>query len=201
MRVGTDLAVYRFTPNTSAPVAHPHPNRSNSPTSEIAPHRIQNHWGEQFQRTPMYEQPRGQVAYSQSISERLEHDLQTKLDKRLGIDECETCSNRRYQDDSDDSGVSFQTPQHIPPEHSFTMVNAHEQEHVHQEKAKADSDDQLEVISQSVTIHMDVCPECGRIYTAGGETVTRTRRTPHTEATSYDDAPAQAIGEQLDRLA
>ncbi len=200
MRIGADLGAYRLTPYPSTPDTQPHTNHPTSPSYEIASPQIQNAGGEQFQQTPISEQRIGPVAYNQAITERLEHDLQSKLAKRLGIVECETCSNRRYQDDSNDSGVSFQTPQHIPPQHSFAMVYAHEQEHVHRERTKADADDQLEVISQSVSIHMDVCPECGRIYTAGGETITRTRRTPHTEADSYADTPAQAIGQHLDRL-
>jgi len=32
-----------------------------------------------------------------------------------------------------------------------------------------------EVVSQSVTLHNGVCPECGKVYVAGGETRTTTR--------------------------
>ena len=43
--------------------------------------------------------------------------------------ECETCSNRKYQDGSDEM-VSFKSAAHISPEASATKVRAHEQEHV-----------------------------------------------------------------------
>ena len=43
--------------------------------------------------------------------------------------ECLTCDSRRYVDQSDDSGVSFQTPTHVSPEDSFAAVRAHEMEH------------------------------------------------------------------------
>ncbi|MDP4125178.1 MAG: hypothetical protein Q8917_19135, partial [Bacillota bacterium] len=31
------------------------------------------------------------------------------------------------------------------------------------------------VVSQSVTLHTGVCPECGRVYVSGGETRTVTK--------------------------
>ena len=43
--------------------------------------------------------------------------------------ECETCSNRKYQDGSDEM-VSFKSAAHISPEASASRVRAHEQEHV-----------------------------------------------------------------------
>jgi len=105
--------------------------------------------------------------------------------KELDILPCETCDSRRYQDDSDDSGVSFQTPQHIAPEASGQMVMAHEQEHVAREGAAAEAEDR-EVVSQSVTLHSDVCAECGKVYVAGGETRTTTRaKVPNQQADAY----------------
>lgn len=94
--------------------------------------------------------------------------------KRLGAIRCATCESRRYQDGSDDSGVSFQTPQHIAPQASIGRVRAHESEHVRREDAKADREDRR-VISQTVSIKMATCPECGRSYAAGGITKTVTK--------------------------
>ena len=87
--------------------------------------------------------------------------------------ECETCESRKYQDGSDDMGVSFQTPTNIKPEQAASAVRGHEQEHVVREQAKAEREDR-KVISQSVTMHTAVCPECGRVYVSGGTTRTTT---------------------------
>ncbi len=86
---------------------------------------------------------------------------------------CETCEKRKYQDGSDDMGVSFQTPTHIAPENAAARVRGHEQEHVVREQAKAEREGR-EVISQSVTLKTSVCPECGKVYVSGGNTRTTT---------------------------
>lgn len=86
---------------------------------------------------------------------------------------CETCEKRKYQDGSDDMGVSFQTPTHIAPENAAARVRGHEREHVVREQAKAEREDR-EVVSQSVTLHTSVCPECGKAYVSGGDTRTTT---------------------------
>ena len=88
--------------------------------------------------------------------------------------ECQTCRERKYQDGSDDPGVSFQTPTNIAPELAASAVRGHEQEHVTREQAKAQREGR-EVISQSVTYHTAICPECGRVYVSGGTTRTSTR--------------------------
>ncbi len=87
--------------------------------------------------------------------------------------ECQTCKERKYQDGSNDPGVSFKTPTHIGPEQSASAVLGHEMEHVVRERAKAQSEGRR-VISQSVTMQTGICPECGRVYTAGGVTRTTT---------------------------
>ena len=91
--------------------------------------------------------------------------------KQMGKVECQTCKDRTYQDGSNDPGVSFKAPGHIDPGSSAAVVRSHEQEHVVNEQAKARSEGKR-VISQSVSIFMSVCPECGRAYASGG--VTRT---------------------------
>lgn len=94
--------------------------------------------------------------------------------KKIGAIECLTCKNRKYVDGSDDAGVSFKTPTHVSPESSGAAVISHEQEHVSREGAKAQAEGR-KVVSQSVRIFMDVCPECGRVYTSGGKTTTTTK--------------------------
>ena len=88
--------------------------------------------------------------------------------------ECQTCEQRKYQDGSDDMGVSFQTPTNVKPEQAAAAVRGHEMEHVVREQAKADREDR-EVVSQTVTMHTEICPECGKSYVSGGTTETVTR--------------------------
>lgn len=90
---------------------------------------------------------------------------------------CETCEKRKYQDGSDDAGVSFKTPTRLSPDQAASAVRGHEQEHVVREQAKAEREDR-EVVSQKVTLHTDICPECGRVYVSGGVTETVTASKP-----------------------
>ena len=88
--------------------------------------------------------------------------------------ECQTCKERKYQDGSDDPGVSFKTPTNIAPELAGAAVRGHENEHVVREQAKARQENR-KVVSQSVTYHTAICPECGKVYVSGGTTRTVTR--------------------------
>lgn len=88
--------------------------------------------------------------------------------------ECQTCKERKYQDGSDDPGVSFKTPTHIGPDQAASAVRGHENEHVVREQAKARQEDR-KVVSQSVTYHTAICPECGKVYVSGGTTRTVTK--------------------------
>lgn len=88
--------------------------------------------------------------------------------------ECQTCKERKYQDGSDDPGVSFKTPTNIAPEQVASAVRGHENEHVVREQAKARQEDR-KVVSQSVTYHTAICPECGKAYVSGGTTRTVTK--------------------------
>lgn len=95
--------------------------------------------------------------------------------KRLNnTKECQTCENRKYQDGSNDAGVSFKTATKIDPSQVAAAVRGHEQEHVSREQSKAQREDR-QVISQSVTYHSAICPECGKSYISGGTTRTTTR--------------------------
>lgn len=85
--------------------------------------------------------------------------------------ECKTCNERKYQDVSNDPGVSFKAPTLIAPGSAAATVAAHEQEHVMRELAKAQQENR-EIITQSIQIFTAICPECGRTYVAGGKTTT-----------------------------
>lgn len=103
--------------------------------------------------------------------------------------ECQTCKKRKYQDGSNDPGVSFKTPTNVAPEQAAAAVRGHEQEHVVREQAKAQREDR-EVVSQSVTYHTAICPECGKVYVSGGTTRTSTRAVqeqPVLESTSQEE--------------
>ena len=101
--------------------------------------------------------------------------------------ECQTCKNRKYQDGSDDPGVSFKTATNVAPEQAAAAVRGHEQEHVVREQAKAQREDRR-VVSQSVTIHTAICPECGDVYVSGGTTRTSTKANPTEEQPQQQDS-------------
>ena len=102
--------------------------------------------------------------------------------------ECQTCKNRKYQDGSDDPGVSFKTATNVAPEQAASAVRGHEQEHVVREQAKAQREDR-KVVNQSVTIHTAICPECGDVYVSGGTTRTTTKANPVEEPKQAENEP------------
>jgi len=116
-----------------------------------------------------------------------------------GPEECQTCSNRKYQDVSNDATVSFQSPTRLSPGAAETMVRAHEQQHVNHEQVRAQESDR-EVVSQNVTIHYAICPECGSPYVSGGTTttVTKAQAQPGAQTSS---APSTAAGGAVDLMA
>ena len=99
--------------------------------------------------------------------------------------ECQTCQERTYQDGSDDSSVSYQSPTHSDADYAPAAVRGHELEHVAHEQAKAQKEDR-KVVSQTVTLHTDICPECGRVYVSGGTTRTVTKAN-NTEAPAQEE--------------
>ncbi len=103
----------------------------------------------------------------------------------LEAGQCETCESRKYQDGSDDMGVSFQTPTNIKPEQAASAVRGHEMEHVYREQAKADREGR-KVVSQNVTMHTEICPECGKSYVSGGTTRTVTKADTDNAAQQQD---------------
>lgn len=119
-----------------------------------------------------------------SVRDRIQYlspeELETEIAKSKSAQEvmaeaeCQTCKERKYQDGSDDPGVSFKTPTNVVPELAASAVRGHEQEHVVREQAEARREGR-EVVSQSVTYHTAICPECGKVYVSGGTTRTSTR--------------------------
>ena len=87
---------------------------------------------------------------------------------------CRTCSERRYMDDSNDPGVSFQAPTRLSPAQAATAVHAHEMEHFTREAARAQREGR-EVVQNTIRLFTSVCPECNIAYVSGGETRTVTR--------------------------
>lgn len=126
-------------------------------------------------------QSNGQFSMTHSANSSVEGDLdmtnpteQTAQSKKVTSGECQTCKNRKYQDVSDDPGVSYQTPTKIDAGDAASAVMSHEQEHVVRNQAKAEREGR-KVVSQSVTIHTAICPECGKAYVSGGTTRTVTK--------------------------
>lgn len=89
--------------------------------------------------------------------------------------ECKTCKNRRYQDQSTDSGVSMQSPTALTPGEAEMAVRSHEGEHVSRELSKAKSEGKTAYAT--VSIHTEICPECGKVYVSGGTTRVVTKTT------------------------
>lgn len=120
-------------------------------------------------------------------------------DEPVGVDsvqktvedgKCETCENRKYQDGSDDMSVSYQNPTRIAPENVASAVRGHEMEHVSHEQLKAEQEGR-KVVSQTVTLHTEICPECGKTYISGGTTRTVTAAKPEPVAESQSDPADQ----------
>lgn len=98
-----------------------------------------------------------------------------KQKKTSDIQECQTCNNRKYQDGSNDPGVSFKSPAKLSPQQAATAVYSHEREHYTREASKAE-DEGREVVSNTISIFTSICPECGKTYVSGGDTRTTTKK-------------------------
>lgn len=120
--------------------------------------------------------------------------------RRFDSFECQTCKNRRYQDGSDDSGVSFQNPTKVDPKSAGAAVRGHEQEHVSRNRSKAEREGK-EIVSQSVTIHTGICPECGKVYISGGTTRTTTRNASDDRFYIGISDPSQDSGRMFNAVA
>ena len=113
--------------------------------------------------------------------------------------ECQTCKNRKYQDGSNEN-VSFKSASHISPEAAGIRVAAHEAEHVSNAYTKA-AEKNGQVVSASVTLRTGICPECGGVYVAGGETNTTIKypneANPYQQERKSQDA-ADLTGARID---
>ena len=140
------------------------------------------------------------AAYGFSSGRTEETPAEEKAAKKAGLEECETCKNRKYQDGSNESDVSFKAPGHISPQASAATVASHESEHVANAYEKA-SKNNGQVVNASVTYSMGVCPECGRSYVSGGETSTTIRYredNPYGRALKTSDRANGALGANVD---
>lgn len=117
-------------------------------------------------------------------------------------EECQTCKERKYVDGSDEN-VSFKSAAHISPEASASRVMAHEQEHVSNAYTKAAKGDG-KVVSASVSLHTEICPECGRSFVAGGVTNTMIKygneKNPYQQQKKSMDAMS-LVGRNIDYVA
>ncbi len=136
--------------------------------------------------------------YSGSV-EHAHNKISEENDKKRRFDsfECQTCKNRRYQDGSDDMGVSFQTPTKIDPKAAASKVKSHEMEHVSRNQVKAEREGR-EIVSQSVTLSTAICPECGKVYVSGGLTRTVTRGASDSRFNVGMSDPSQSKGGMFD---
>ena len=136
--------------------------------------------------------------------------------------ECHTCANRKYQDGSDESDVSFQTPMAIAPSIAASVILGHEHEHVanayerveeanahyeaggaishythidHVNTERVHSHKRHAVLDNvSVRLKTDICPECGRVYFSGG--VTNTSISYVDEESAYSPTPYEIFAER-----
>ncbi len=113
--------------------------------------------------------------YGNAVSNEINNKNASGIEKKdIGsVGECETCNNRRYQDGSNDAGVSFKSPQKIAKGTEASAVLSHEMEHYNREEANAISEGK-EVLSNSIKLFTATWPDCGRSYVSGGETTTVT---------------------------
>lgn len=155
------------------------------------------------QRKDLEEQVKNGVTEAQekidSLDKRI-NNLESRVNKTTGTEECQTCKNRKYKDGSDDPGVSFKTASKISPGNVASAVRGHENEHVTRNRAEADREGK-QVVSQTVTIKSDICPECGKSYVSGGETVTVTKDKPESPFNVGIDDPAKNVGGILNTVA
>lgn len=112
---------------------------------------------------------------------------------------CETCQARQYQDGSDDSGVSFQAPAGMSASLSGVRVASHEGEHMTRESAEAAREGET-ITDKHVTMQMRFCPDCGKLYAAGGKTTIQkvSRNTGGGDVAVQNAAAAMAVGGQVD---
>jgi hypothetical protein len=163
MRIEGTLPIYYFSPQTAMPP------RQDMPTL-TQPSRADG-WLSPAATVDI--SPEGWAAYARDKVQTDSRAAEGGVKDALAPRECQTCKNRKYVDQSDDPSVSYQAPTNISPGQSASAVMSHEREHVVNEQARAEKEGR-EVVSQTVTLQMSTCPECGRMYVSGGTTRTVT---------------------------
>ena len=152
-----------------------------------------NHGGfENFGLNPMQQAAAASVGKAADGTKAIGEGGDGRKTNALQKTECQTCKNRKYQDGSDEN-VSFKAAAHISPEAAAGRVRAHEGEHVANAYDKA-FEEGGKVVEASVTLHMSICPECGRAYVSGGVTHTRIM-TPVDEKNPYNQSQKELFGE------
>lgn len=165
------------------------PVQASSPVTPVekVPKVFSNEETERIPYTPKQLQDGRNAAYeimnSQNprSAEHLNAPFELKSEKPTSPEECETCKRRTYVDGSDEGNVSFKTSGHISPEASASVVKAHEYEHVSNAIREGNQPD-AELLSVSVSLRTAICPECGTVYVAGGETRTSIRHSAEQSA-------------------
>ncbi len=135
------------------------------------------------------------VEFNPEVKNEIENKTSAGIEKKdvNQINDCQTCSERKYQDESDDGGVSFQSATKMTPTQAGTAVSSHEREHVRREQTKADNDENVEVVKNQVSLQKSICPECGKIYVSGGETTTITKETSELSQKALNKNDVQGI--------
>lgn len=174
MKIDTRIAQPIYTPNISAPTRQDSVPQQNSAQND-SNIRVPEHISYRFSPGGLLA---SRVLGALNLTRNNNKTAQLNLDIS-GVEEtkapaeCQTCQNRKYVDQSNDGSVSFQSPTQVSPEAAVSAVSAHEMEHLSNEQDNAARDGR-KVVSQSITLHTSVCPECGRIYVSGGEARTTT---------------------------
>jgi hypothetical protein len=178
----TDLQTYLYQYPGSGRISSPTPATTGTPASgpELKDPRLAAYTVEispearEISAASMDNRAKGISSSASAATSRASEKRGAGATGATGAVECQTCESRTYQDGSNDSSVSFQSATRIAPGAADSLVRAHEQEHVSHEQVKA-KEKGSEVVSQNVSIHYQICPECGRSYVAGGTTKTVTR--------------------------
>lgn len=132
-------------------------------------------------------------AYNTYSARNVNPDEIKKPGRMSSPKECETCKNRKYQDGSSETNVSFKNAAHVSPEAAAAQVRAHEGQHVSNAYKKAAEEENAKVVSANVTIHTAICPECGRTYVSGGTTRTAIKYTNESNPYQQNRMAADAV--------
>ena len=134
----------------------------------------------------------------------IDDDATKKPGYKSSPEECQTCKNRKYQDGSNETDVSFKTPGHIDPDNAASVVLGHEHEHVANAYQKAEEEGG-QVEQATVQLKTAICPECGRTYIAGGVTHTQIKYfnedNPYQKDLKESDADNKYRGANVDLAA